>query len=101
MDKRLELQYVLEGIIGNTNVYYNPPTSTTRNYPAIDFSRDDINVAYADNTAYRKTNKYIVTVIDYHVDNPAIEKILDLPMCSFDRHYISDGLHHDVSILYY
>lgn len=101
MGRRLDLQYKLEEILGNTNVYYNPPPTKSRNYPAIEYVRDDVDSKYADNNAYCKTNRYKITVIDSSVDNPAIDKLLDLPMCSYDRPYTIDGLHHDVLLLYY
>lgn len=98
---RLTLQTLLEELIGNKNVYYRPPENTKMQYPCIRYIRDGILSEHADNVTYRKTNRYLITVIDKNPDNPVIEKLLDLPMSDFDRHYESDNLNHDVLTLYY
>ena len=99
MGSRLELHKVLVDILGSENVYYDPPT--TMEYPAIQYNRSKIDTKKANNQTYIKTNCYTVTVIDWMPDNESIEKLLKLPMCSYDRGYVSDGLHHDVLQLYY
>lgn len=99
MESRLELQDLLKSIIGNQNVYYDPPSSM--DYPAIQYNKQDIESKYANNKAYARFNCYSVTVISEMPDEEAIIKLLDLPMCSYDTHYTSDGLHHDVLKLYY
>lgn len=101
MGTRLELQKLFEQILGSRNVYFNPPESVKMEYPAIKYSRDDIRVQHADNLVYRKTNRYQVVVISRYSDDSIIENIISLPMCSYDRHYIADNLHHDVFTLYY
>lgn len=101
MATRVDLQVKLERILGSRNVYYQPPESVKINYPAIVYSRSDIDINYADDKSYMNTNRYDIIVIDKRPDNDAIEQILMLPHCSFDRHYTSDNLHHDVLTLYY
>lgn len=101
MSNRVELQAKLERILGSRNVYYQPPESVKINYPAIVYSRDDIDTRYADDKAYTHTKRYEIIVIDRKPDNEVIDRILELPLCSFDRHYTSDNLHHDVLTLYY
>lgn len=101
MSNRVELQAKLERILGSRNVYYQPPESVKINYPAIVYSRDDIDTRYADDKAYTYTKRYEIIVIDRKPDNEVIDRILELPLCSFDRHYTSDNLHHDVLTLYY
>ena len=101
MGSRLELQYLLEELLGNENVYYNPPATLMRRYPSIEYTRDDINTIHASNNTYLMTNQYKITVIDTLPDNSVITKLLKLPMCVYDRHYTSDGLYHDVLQLYY
>lgn len=98
---RLVLHELLKSLIDNNNVYYRPPINIQMSYPCIRYNRDNIVGEHADNIMYRKTNRYTITVIDKNPDNSVIEKLLDLPMCSFDRHYESDNLNHDVLILYY
>lgn len=101
MSSRTNLQAILEGILGSRNVYYQPPESVKINYPAIIYSRSDVDSKHADDMAYMRTNRYEIIVIDKKPDNVAIDQILGLPCCSFDRHYTADNLNHDVLTLYY
>lgn len=100
MASRLKLQEKLEKLLGSENVYYQPPASGMQ-YPAIRYSLSDIDVKRADDTAYLKSRCYEIIVISKKPDHEVIEKILELPHSSFDRHYIADGLHHDVLTLYF
>lgn len=101
MASRLELQTELENILGSRNVYFQPPSSVRMQYPAIVYSRKDIEKRSANDGTYRKLPSYEVILIDKNPDSSFVEKIFDLPYCSFDRHYISDNLNHDVFTLYY
>lgn len=101
MASRLELQSKLEELLGSRNVYYQPPESQKMEYPAIRYSRNDIESKYANNAKYSNTNRYEIIVIDKRPDNVVIDKILALPLSSFDRHYVSDNLNHDSIILYF
>lgn len=101
MPSRLELQTTLEKILSSRNVYFQPPSSVRMQYPAIVYSRKDIEKRSADDCAYRKLPSYEVILIDKNPDSQFIEKILDLPYCSFDRHYESDNLNHDAFTLYF
>lgn len=101
MKTRLELQAKLEELLGVKHVYYQPPSSVKMEYPAIRYSKNDIVSRHADNRIYSKTTRYEVIVIDKRPDNPVIDKILELPYCSYDRHYSADNLNHDVLTLYF
>lgn len=101
MATRLELHSKFKELLGNNNVYYQPPESLKMEYPAIRYSRDDILSTNADDMKYSKHNRYQVIVIDKRPDNPTIEKLLELPYSSFDTHYVSNNLNHDVISLYY
>lgn len=101
MGSRLELQTLLETLLGSTNVYYDPPTSLNMKYPAIKYSKDDIHITRADNTTYSSMKRYEIIVISKKADHPVIDKLLQLPYCSYDRSYKSDNLNHDVLTLYY
>ena len=101
MDSRLKLQELLEKLLESKNVYYQPPENLKMSYPAIRYSRTKIDKKVANNSAYMLTNCYEIIVIDPKKDNPVIEKLLKLPMCKFDRTYISDNLNHYVFTLYY
>lgn len=101
MASRPNLQTVLEDILGSRNVYYQPPESIKMKYPAIVYSRKNIDNLHADNSVYKQSNAYELTVIDKNPDSEIIEKISRLSTCKFDRHYKSDNLNHDVFTLYY
>ena len=101
MVSRIDLQRKLESLLGTRNVYYQSPESVKMEYPAIRYSKEDIFVNHANDKSYKHKKRYEITVIDKKPDNPVIDKILSLPMCTYDRHYTSDNLHHDVMSLYY
>ena len=101
MSSRLDLQIILEEILDSRNVYFQPPSSVRIQYPAIVYSRKDIEKRSANDGAYRKLPSYEVILIDKNPDSKFIEKIVELPYCSFDRHYESDNLNHDVFTLYF
>ena len=101
MGSRLDLQTKLETLLGNQNVYYQPPASVSMNYPAIVYSRSNIENRHADDDVYMQAYFYEVIVIDEDPDSEVVENISKLPGCRFDRHYTSDNLNHDVFTLYY
>lgn len=101
MASRLELQNLLEQILGSCNVYYQPPASILMRYPAIVYSRSDIIATHANNNPYTLTNAYEIVLIDKNPDSQYVQKIMELPMCNYDRHYTSDNLNHDVFTLYF
>jgi hypothetical protein len=101
MGSRLDLQNLLESILGSRNVYYQPPESIRINYPAIIYSRNNIDNNFADDIVYMQNHTYQVIVIDANPDSEIVNKISKLPMCRYDRHYTSDNLNHDVFIINY
>ena len=101
MGNRLELQSILEELLGVKHVYYQPPESLKLEYPAIVYSKSKIETEKANDSTYLKRTRYDVIVIDKRPDNPVIDKLMKLPYCSYDRQYKSDGLNHDVITLYY
>lgn len=101
MNKRLELHNTLLELFNSNHVYYQPPENLKMEYPAIVYSKDNINSIKADNINYNNRTRYQVTIIDKKPDNDVINKILTLPLSSYDRHFISDNMHHDVITLYY
>lgn len=101
MASRLKLQTTLEEMLGNRNVYYQPPENLKMSYPAIRYSKSDIDSSYADDRTYKNMTRYELIVIDRKPDNPVIDRLLEIPYCSFDRAYKSDNLYHDSLTLYY
>lgn len=98
-----ELQEVLQDILGNDGkVYFQPPENLKLKYPCIVFERNDARIVRADNNPYVITKRYVVTLITKNADNDKyLDKLLMLPMCSFDRQFISDNLVHEVFNIYF
>lgn len=101
MASRLNLQKLLEDILGTRNVYFDPPESVKIQYDAIRYSRSKIENTFASNAVYKQDDRYEVVAIYRNPDSDLPRKISRLPMCVHDRHYVSDNLHHDVFTLYY
>lgn len=101
MGTRLELQSKLEELLGSNHVYYQPSDSVKMEYPAIRYSREGIRAQHANNSTYKKDYRYDIIVISRKVDEPVIEKLLDLPHCSYGIHYTADNLYHDTLTLYF
>lgn len=101
LSKRLELHEILCNILGSRNVYFQPPSSMQMKYPAIRYSRYDIENISADNAPYKQSRFYQIIVIDGDPDSEIVHKVSQLPMCIFDRHYTSDNLNHDVFTICY
>ena len=101
MASRLDLHEILCNILGSRNVYFQPPESIKLEYDCIIYSRKNINNVFADNSVYRQHDSYEVIIIYEDPDSEIPRKLSLLPMCSFDRHYTSDNLNHDVFTLYY
>lgn len=98
---RLQLQALLELILGSENVYYQPPAGVQMRYPAIVYHWDDTDTRFADNRPYRHVRRYQVTVITTDPDSDIPGKVADLPMCTFSRAFSSDNLNHRIYDLYF
>ena len=101
MASRESLHEMLKDMLGSSNVYYQPPESEKMEYPAIRYSKSNIESRYANDTKYSLMDRYEIIVIAKRPDHPVIKKLLMLPYCSYDRPYVSDNLNHDVLTLYY
>lgn len=102
MASELKLQEALEQLLGNENVYFQPPSSVKLSYDCIVYRLSKIDLKNADNKKYAKFHAYTVTLITKDPDNPLIDAILDaFKHISFDRAYVSDNLHHYVYNLYF
>lgn len=101
MASRLKLHERLCAILGNDNVYYDPPPKVLMEYDAIKYSRSKIDKVYANDDVFKQRNRYEVIVITEDSESDVIDKVSLLPYCSHDRHYVADNLHHNVFTLYY
>lgn len=101
MAPRVELQTLLEGILGSSNVYFQPPNNISIVYPCIVYERSSIDTVFANNAPYRHTRRYKVTVIHRNPDNTIVDAIAALPLCTHDVFFTADNLNHDVFTLYF
>ena len=101
MASRLELHEELVNILGSRNVYFQPPESIKIKYPAIIYSRSDIDNTFADNGVYLQDYAYQITVIDSNPDSEIDKRMSLFPKTNFNRHFTSDNLNHDVFTTYY
>lgn len=101
MSRRLELHEMLCNTIGSRNVYFQPPESLKINYPAIVYSRNNIDNMHGDNEAYIQNYAYLVTYISKNPDDGCVDKISKLPKCNYVRNYKADNLNHDIFLIYF
>lgn len=102
MDNRLELQAKLEAVIGNKNVYFQPPASIRLEYPCVIYSIGSGEANHADNKVYRYTHNYEIIFIYKKPTLSIIEQMMEeFEMCKLTRAYSSDNLNHYAFSLYY
>lgn len=98
---RLQLQALLEMVLGSPNVYFQPPPNVQMQYPCIVYKRDIADTKFAGNKPYRFTQRYQVTVIDRNPDSDITGLVAFLPMCIYLRFFTVNGLNHDVFNIYF
>lgn len=101
MAPRVDLQTILEAVLGTRNVYFQPPSNVQMQYPCIVYNRDSADTEFAGNNPYRNTKRYQVTVIDRNPDSGIPDKVAALPLCSYDRFFTADNLNHDVFTIFF
>jgi hypothetical protein len=99
--RRKSLNDLLKELLGTDFVYFQPGPDVDMQYPCIVYERDNSSVQHADDLPYRSAQRYQVTYMDYNPDSDVVAKLLALPLCSFNRHYATSGLNHDVFMLYH
>lgn len=101
MGSRLELQELLERVLGSKSAYFQSPENVKMTYPAIVYSLDDIWHDHADNRPYISKKAYQIILIDRNPESKFVDEIAALSLCSFDRFYVADNLNHWVFTLYF
>ena len=98
-----QLQEILQEIMGpNHRVYFQPPENIKLSYPCIVFERSNALSQFADDIPYKTTKRYAVTLMSKTADNDQyLDKLLDLPMCTFDREFKTEGIVHSVFNIYF
>lgn len=101
MAPRLDLQTLLEGVLGTPNVYFQAPPNNQMIFPCIVYSFDNAKSEFADNLSYSYTRRYQVSYIDRNPDSPIPDVIAQMPLSSVRNMFTKDNLHHYVFNLYF
>lgn len=89
---RLDLSAKLKTLC--QNVYFNPPSSLLMSYPAIVYTRRDIDAKSADNEIHVVTEIYQLTIISHDPDEPLVNLVSRIPRTNYIRDYRAEGLNH-------
>lgn len=102
MASRLKLHEELKEILGDYDVYFQPPESVKLTYPCVIYKLTNADIGYADNMTYRYSRRYQITLITKDPDSDLIDKIpKSLRHCSFANYFVSNNLNHYIYDLYY
>lgn len=102
MGNRLELHTKLCTLLGNSNVYFQPPENLKLQYPCIVYELDTVNVDYADDNVFISNRRYDVTHIFKNVNDELIDDMIrHFTYCSHERRFIEENLYHDLYSIYY
>lgn len=83
------------------NVYFQPPTGTKIKYPCIVYELERTDVRRADNAPYVLYDMYSIKYITRDPDDPVRNQLVMLPLCSSEKSYVSDNLHHYPFYIYW
>lgn len=99
---RADLTKKFKELLGNDNVYFQPPTNTKMHYPAIRYSLDGVDVKHYDNKRELNKKQYSVTHIYSDLSKELTDKFLGgFEYISFDNRSIIDGLYNDHYTIYW
>lgn len=98
---RLELQDLLEEILGSDHVYFQPPETIQMEYPCIVYRLEDVDKRHADNIPYMIDKQYQLIVIDWNPDSEIPDRLLQIPYSRSGTHYTASNLHHWTAIVYW
>lgn len=100
MKSRTELSKILNTLA--PHVYFQPTTNTRMEFPCIKYERSSGLNEPADNRSYLYHQAYSITVIDKDPDSEILQKVREtFQHCTTERHYVYDGLNHDVFNIYF
>lgn len=95
------LHHILEQIVGEDYVYFQPPTGTRLKYPCIVYNLESAFDTHANDHLYRRMRRYSLTYITKDPDDSVCDKLDNLQYCSFNRFFANDNLNHFVYSIYY
>jgi len=97
----IQLQKILEEILGSKNVYFQPPANIQLKYPCIVYSLSDIKDKHADNVHYKRNYLYKVTLMHDDPDNCIVDKLMNMQYADFDNSFSTQGINHYVFSIHY
>lgn len=101
MKTRLEVQEMLEKILGSPNVYFQAPPNTGMKYPCIVYRFDRFGRDNADNQPYILTGRWEIHHMYKSIKNDIKETMLfAAPYVTFDRRIVADGVYNDYYTIY-
>lgn len=102
MATRTELNAKFKQILGNDNVYYQPPESAKLKYDCIIYKNSAPYTRRANNKLYILQSQYQVTFITSNPVSTIPDRLLkEFPMIDRVNDFVSDGLYHYVYELYF
>lgn len=102
MDRRLNLQKLLEEVPKVRKVYFQPPENLKMEYPCIRYYRVRPSTDKADDMTYRFTQCYELIVIDSDPDSQIARYIVEnFQMAEMNTTYASNNLYHTSITLYF
>lgn len=96
---RQDLQNYLKTLI--PNVYFQPPENVKLIFDCIVYSLIRIDSMFANDNVYDLDHGYQLMYIHRNPDGPLTDTFASIPTCRFQRRFVSDGLYHDVYIIYW
>lgn len=99
--RRRQLHEKLKAIMGEHEVYFQPPSNIEMTFPCIVYKRARADTKFADDNPYLHTKRYTVTVIDRDPESEFPDMVASLSMCSHSIFFTKDNLNHDVFDVYF
>ena len=96
MRTRIELQTMLEELVGSRNVYFQPPASMKLKYPCVVYSLKNVNTRAASNDVYKQDISYELILVDANPESEIFKKMLKVLQFKYKNHYVSENLNHYV-----
>ena len=101
MRTRLELQALLEETLGSRNVWFKAPPNDKLKYPCIIYAFNGTKTDNANDKKYLGHKSYLLTFITDNPDSDILDKLMDLPYCTWDRQFISGNKYHNIFSIYF
>jgi hypothetical protein len=102
MNTRTELNNKFKQILGNGNVYYQPPENVKLKYDCIIYKNTAPYTRRANNNLYILQHSYQVTFITSNPVSTIPDKFLEeFPMIDRINDFLSDNRYHYVFVLYF